>query len=72
MPAIKFAENDTQPNIFFRESGEDETRAKELFNEKLRQIKDKIGPDCQVIKSNTRLPSEFQVKLMEIEAKSEQ
>jgi hypothetical protein len=59
VPAIKFVDTDAQPNIFFRDSGEDQVRAKELFQDKLKAIKDKIGPDCQVIKSNTRLPSEF-------------
>jgi hypothetical protein len=34
-------------------------------------IKDKLGPTCQVVKQNTRLPSEFQVKLQADEAKSE-
>lgn len=29
--AIKFVENDAQPNIFFREPGEDQARARELF-----------------------------------------
>ena len=72
VPAIKFVANDAQPNIFFREVGEDVAQAKELFEKKLRAIKDKIGPDCQVIKQNTRLPSEFQSKLIEQEAQSEQ
>jgi len=31
VPAIKFVENDAQPNIFFRESGEDQVQARELF-----------------------------------------
>lgn len=31
VPAIKFVDNDAQPNIFFRSAGEDEVRAKELF-----------------------------------------
>ena len=61
VPAIKLVENDTQPNIFFREAGEDQIRAKELYQDKLMAIKDKLGPTCQVIKQNTRLPSEFQV-----------
>ena len=47
-------------------------RQKELLQEKLKTISDKIGPECQVVKHNTRLPSEFQVKLLEQEAKSEQ
>ena len=34
-------------------------------------MKDKIGPECQVVKQNTRLPSEFQLKLIEHEAQSE-
>lgn len=34
-------------------------------------MKDKIGPGCQVVKQNTRLPSEFQLKLIEQEAQSE-
>ena len=59
VPAIKFVENDAQPNIFFREATENQIQAKELFQEKLKAIKDKIGPDCQVVKQNTRLPSEF-------------
>ena len=59
VPAIKFVNNDTQPYIFFRDSGEDLTRAKELYQEKLMAIKDKLGPTCQVVKQNTRLPSDF-------------
>ena len=31
VPALKFVENDTQPNIFFRESGEDMSRQRELL-----------------------------------------
>lgn len=65
VPAIKFVDNDTQPNIFFREAGEDKVRAKQLFDEKLLAVRDRIGPDCQVVKSNTRLPSDFQAKLQE-------
>ena len=57
--AIKFVENDAQPNIFFREPGEDQVRARELFKQRLDTVKDKIGPECQVVKQNTRLPSEF-------------
>jgi len=37
----------------------------------LDSIKDKIGPECQVVKQNTRLPSDFQLKLIEQEAQSE-
>ena len=69
--AIKFVENDAQPNIFFREPGEDQARARELFKKRLDAVKDKIGPGCQVVKQNTRLPSEFQLKLIEQEAQSE-
>lgn len=35
-------------------------------------MKDRIGPGCQVVKQNTRLPSGFQLKLIEQEAQSEQ
>ena len=69
-PAIAFGGHEPQANIFFRKSGEDLERTKEI-TDKLNAVKDKIGPDKLIVRHNSRLPSKFMLKLMEQEEKFE-
>ena len=56
VPELALANCDAKPNIFFQK---DVQKTKQEVREALAKMKDTIGPNNQVIKANTRLPSSF-------------
>ena len=71
VPEIALVDCDAKPNIFFQKQSEDEQRTKQEVREALAKLKDTIGPNNQVVKANTRLPSAFQLNLLKNEELSE-
>ena len=70
VPAITLGEHEARPNIFFREDLEtSQIRAAEL-TEELAKVEDKVGGTKQILKHNTRLPSEYQLKQSELEERT--
>jgi len=61
LPAIEFCPNEAVNSLFYREPSTNLALIAEV-KEHLAKVEDRVGADKEIVKCNTRLPSEFQLK----------